>query len=661
MEFEDVKCDDRSSVWRHFLRARDKNSAKCKECNKILKCVGGSTSGLHKHLKNVHELRGEEHGKDLSNQLHQESGNPSTSRKRKISDYFESSTNPSMETMISRMVALDGMPFRVLANSDDQRLLFQKVGHKLPKSANSIRALVFEQYHQKKKELMQEIEKLKANKEKFAISFDEWTSSRNRRYLSLILHSQGFSASANFKNLGLIRIYGSLPAEKCIELIKEKLASYGLSLEHDIIASTTDGCSMMVKVGRLLKSIHQKCIAHAIQLAISDVFYKKTKPDFVREDEIPLAELTQGLEINPESSDKNCDEEDGIFFFEDIQDLRDGEEFEYHDLISKVRNVVKIFNKSPTKNDDILQKYVKADFGKEYHLIIDIKTRWSSIADMLARFLKLKTCVTKSLLDINSKISFSEEEWDQLHDIHEVLDVIKTIVESLCRRDASLLTADVAVKYALKKFTEMNSLLSNKMAMHLKQRYSERRLIEAATLTYLTNPCKYFEDARTDDVSIFIRPTSSEMCDNIIKLLNLSSDETIRSECIEQFRQEEHEECLENRNVTPLTKQDELEMELKKATTSYDATAASRIDSYGDIGTTIKIEMALFENGGDRGHFLSLAYKYLSSIPPTSVEPERIFSAAGFICNRLRSSLSDQSLDVISFLRSYYIEKRRYK
>lgn len=52
--------------------------------------------------------------------------------------------------------------------------------------------------------------------------------------------------------------------------------------------------------------------------------------------------------------------------------------------------------------------------------------------------------------------------------------------------------------------------------------------------------------------------------------------------------------------------------------------------------------MNLFENGGTRGHHLQLVYKYLLTIPPTSVEAERAFSAAGYIGNRLRSRLGNE-------------------
>jgi len=49
--------------------------------------------------------------------------------------------------------------------------------------------------------------------------------------------------------------------------------------------------------------------------------------------------------------------------------------------------------------------------------------------------------------------------------------------------------------------------------------------------------------------------------------------------------------------------------------------------------------MALFDAGGARGFNLESAYKYLRYIPPSSVESERAFSAAGYLCSKLRTRL----------------------
>ena len=55
-------------------------------------------------------------------------------------------------------------------------------------------------------------------------------------------------------------------------------------------------------------------------------------------------------------------------------------------VINKVRIIARLFRKSPAKNY-VLQGYVKEiRNGKELKLILDCKTRWSSILTMIERF-----------------------------------------------------------------------------------------------------------------------------------------------------------------------------------------------------------------------------------------------------------------------------------
>lgn len=68
----------------------------------------------------------------------------------------------------------------------------------------------------------------------------------------------------------------------------------------------------------------------------------------------------------------------------------------------------------------------------------------------------------------------------------------------------------------------------------------------------------------------------------------------------------------------------------------------------------IKTEFTVFQTSGVRGRCLQSAYNYLLSVPPASVEAERAFSAAGLLCTKIRSRMSDKSLDALCFLRSYY-------
>lgn len=68
--------------------------------------------------------------------------------------------------------------------------------------------------------------------------------------------------------------------------------------------------------------------------------------------------------------------------------------------------------------------------------------------------------------------------------------------------------------------------------------------------------------------------------------------------------------------------------------------------------------MIEYETSGMKGKYLRLLYDYLITIKPTSAEAERAFSAAGYICSSIRSRLSDETVDSICFLRSYFQKQK---
>ncbi|GFT33121.1 uncharacterized protein TNCV_1264821 [Trichonephila clavipes] len=57
---------------------------------------------------------------------------------------------------------------------------------------------------------------------------------------------------------------------------------------------------------------------------------------------------------------------------------------------------------SPIKND-ILQKYVKEEFGCEKMVCLDTKSLWNSLLAMLERFLEIKSAISKALIDIKEE------------------------------------------------------------------------------------------------------------------------------------------------------------------------------------------------------------------------------------------------------------------
>lgn len=199
------------------------------------------------------------------------------------------------------------------------------------------------------------------------------------------------------------------------------------------------------------------------------------------------------------------------------------------------------------------------------------------------------------------------------------------------------------------------------MATALRKRYAKRRLTQAATLQYLTNPGKYFKNIQNEDKTVFYRPTGDETLNEIVSLIK----RTTKKQNIPLENLPAPDKDLQEIDIqlTTLTNEEELNRQLSQAVaTDNTAPETGSACPSDDLLTTVRVEMALFENGGtrQRGRYLSLVYEHLKTIPPTSVEPERIFSSAGIVCNRLRSSLIDKTLDALIFLRSFYISKKKF-
>lgn len=546
-----------------------------------------------------------------------------------LTNYLIVRGDNSLEAVLARMTASDGLPFKIFITSDEMRKSLMARGFDIPKSATTIRGMVMQYGKIIQQKYKIEFQGLKSQGKRFSLSFDEWTSSKNRRYLNINAHIQ-----CTFFNLGLARVRGSLPAESCIKLIEERLELFGLNLHENIVCITTDGAAVMQKVGKLLSCEQQLCLAHAIHLGVLDILYKKPKS-------VPNEEIGDD-DDGCDSGDEDEEDQDEGFQIVCTEDEAEELVDKLYPLICKVRTIVKLFRRSPTKNDDILQKYVKEEFGKKIQLMIDVKTRWNSLYLMLERFYEVKNSILKSLIDLNSTISFEEHEWEMINILVTTLAPIKLAAEALCRRDATLISADATISFMI------DNLGSNELALQMKEslsrRMNERRTNAASLLQYLhtgklgygsgelelDSPLKFGRLRKTEILSMIIdmsKPHSS----------NLSSESDSENDVVV--------------DEIGLSLEEKLDKAIHKEVNS---TITPQLRTKNLINNVIKKELAIFEVEGNRGKNLDRCYDSLNSIPPTSVESERVFSGCGKIATKIRSRLSDKSLDILCFLRSYF-------
>lgn len=347
---------------------------------------------------------------------------------------------------------------------------------------------------------------------------------------------------------------------------------------------------------------------------------------------------------------------------------------DYQEVLSKVRKVAFMFKRSPTKNDDVLQPYVKAKMGKELTLLTDCKTRyvnikcqvlnnilylflsirWSSLAIMVNRFLQLQTCVQKALIDLKSEILFTENDIVVLNDINDTLIPIKTAVEVLGSRNMNLISADVTVKFLIDKLKMLTSPLARKCADALSNRISCRRTELYEVLNFLHNPATAISSVRERD-DIFTAANQSSVLKTVKGLVtrlmpepnvDLSSEDEITFEAVVD-------------STMPISNSEiDLKDQLWKAIHSNLDNTQNLGQGSQSLHSTIKQEISLFVNGGTRGKYLEFAYQALLTVPPSSIESERSFSTSGNFCTKLRTRLSDNSLNALCFLRAHFLEDK---
>ena len=147
-----------------------------------------------------------------------------------------------------------------------------------------------------------------------------------------------------------------------------------------------------------------------------------------------------------------------------------------------------MFRKRPYK-DEILQKHIQAQLNTELKLILNSKTRRNSLLEMIKIFARAEKCIKIALVAIGTSTTITNAEIKILHDLIDVLQPVKHAVDRLCRRNATLLTAEWIYDFVFKTLSNFNSVYSASLRSHLEVRIKDRRnacLVDL--LEYLHDP-----------------------------------------------------------------------------------------------------------------------------------------------------------------------------
>ena len=176
-----------------------------------------------------------------------------------------------------------------------------------------------------------------------------------------------------------------------------------------------------MKFGLETSPLHIECLAHAIHLSVSEVLYKEKSLD---EEPIGKDNVTEENGEEEESNEAEDNLED-VFLAPEI-----------NTIVAKLRRVVKLFRKSPVRNDDNLQHQIIVSCSKEKALFLDCKTRLNSLLKTLQRFYELRKEIKVAMVQLDREFDFSSIELDKIKELCDALALIKLAVEYLCKNNA---------------------------------------------------------------------------------------------------------------------------------------------------------------------------------------------------------------------------------
>ena len=279
---------------------------------------------------------------------------------------------------------------------------------------------------------------------------------------------------------------------------------------------------------------------------------------------------------------------------------------------------------------------------------MDVPTRWNSLHACIERFLLLKQCIFKSLIDLGVPCPLSGTEISALEEMTAALTPVKMSVEALCRRDANLLTADGILAFLYTSLSKLPGHLAVELHFKLRDRVMERRQpVLVSLLKYLSDPESLNEEEEHDTLLVTSKEDAQKAGLALLKSLTLHQ-ESERKEVQDSLEEDEKEgEGDDGGNLSA---------QLERAIASSGQGKAVKKDTEFK---TLSKEFALFEATGQLTPNLEMLKRALLTIKPTSVESERAFSCVGQFVSKGRASLGDDTINSLCVLKTFFRAEKK--
>ena len=305
----------------------------------------------------------------------------------------------------------------------------------------------------------------------------------------------------------------------------------------------SDGAPINGAIANHLGFVQKRCLAHGVQFAIHDVFYKT---DYQRDDD-ETHEIANQIELDNEDElgalafGPNDDDEDDDDDEETQSTLQQSSQFntnEIQSLINKIRKIVTYFKRSPVRNDEIQEYRVNCGLSK-LNFVLDTPTRWNSLLAMLSRFDQMKSSVGAVLAGPFNDENLTPLTYQEnliLQSLIAALTPMEYCIRSVCKESIHMFEAHIIIETVIEQLEQQQTEFARKLCGSLITRIQERISILYAIQLFL------FRKEVVTQSKFFTFPTILVIKDNCLKILKKLSS----------FRNENDTNSNDNNEVNQL-------------------------------------------------------------------------------------------------------------
>lgn len=594
-----------SSIWTHFTKSG--TEIKCKYCEKVFG-IRTATGNLTYHFKRNHENSG-----SSSSTSNQQSLNSYTVRR------LSQAQSNNIDKCIAGFFADDMRPFATADGDGFKRMIAALNPQYKLKSRNTYRDLAYSQYD----ELFPHVKSAVESATQLSLTADMWSSIAKHSYMTVTAHWMLDDFSKIEDALLCVEEMPEAQSSVNIEIrLSEMAANFSIS-SNNITCTVTDNGPNIVNSVSLIDDWKQlKCANHTIQLAVK-----------------------KGVQVTA------------------IQRI-----------VGRAKKLVAHFNKSNKKTNAYRRMQCDDGVQQPLTLVSYTQIRWNTVYLMLNRLIKLKDYIRRVLQDPeltspnHASLDLSASQWSLCSSTVDVLKNFFDATKILSGRKYCTVSLTYPIVCSLKDKLITNADTDVASIVELKQTMANKLDSSFFTDEWVTSlpAIAALMDPRFKRLSFIPADRHTETKDALkehmyhLARIELDRNVTATDDVIEMnssgpepdvFFSQYAGETQESGGELPVSRPDEDPFQERCRMLDNEFELYMSEPALPLVSSTIETD-ALSWWRANRARFPLLlnTVKSLLAIPASNVPAESANSTAGFICNKTRSSLLPDHVNVLSFL-----------